>query len=183
MYSYFVLAEPANLIVDLSKLQEAKNIGIEFEKSCTIEEFGKYISGWKIFGYFENCKSNYIRIIEEINNQNPTVNEFKIHFWYEEDIMFYFHWDGKVSIKYGRQGDYNYFVSNELLSQLNGIFNNKSYLVYRYDIKTKFYNSHIKKIKKISEHEVTEESNKTFLFLPLYLKYNKYFTSLILNVY
>lgn len=171
MYSNFILAEPANLLVDLS------NIDIDLtdlKRVMTLQEFGEYISGWKIYGYLdsENSKQRYKTIINAIHEQHPKVN-FKIHFWYEENRMFYFCWDQNPVIKYGNIDDCNYFVSNEILSNITGLINDKKFLVDRYNVKN--YDKYLDKIYKLSKKEVTDDTNKTFLYLPMYLKHYPYF--------
>ncbi len=170
MYSNFVLAEPANLIINATN-EMFKDIGIYFDKPCTLEELGKYMSGWKIYGYFENfSKTKYKRIIDEIHNQHPKVN-FKLHFWYEENIMFYFCWENGAIVKHGKSDDCMYFVSKEIINNITGIFNNSKFLLDRYKYKT----TNVTDAYRLSEKEVTEDSNKTLLYLPVYLKCCPYF--------
>jgi hypothetical protein len=170
MYSNFVLAEPSNLTVDLSKV-DIDGEFLEIKRVITLEEFGEYMSGWKIYGYPEKCK-RYKTIINAIHEQHPTVN-FKIHFWYEENRMFYFCWENGACIKYGNTDDCNYFVSNEILLNITGMFKEKKFLVDRYKIEK--YAKYLEKINKISKKQVNEETYKTLLYLPMYLKHCPYF--------
>ena len=88
MYSKFILAEPADIMVDLVGNELLLENGIIFDKPCSLSELGNNLDGLKIYGYFDAAiMDEWIEIIEEIHKQNPLLTEFKLHFWYEEDIM------------------------------------------------------------------------------------------------
>ncbi len=199
MYSNFIFAEPSDLKIDLTNFDFNNSIfHSEIKNFKTLKELGEYFSGWKIYGYLDYYnKQHYNKLITFIHNQHPEVN-FKIHFWYEEEIMFYFCWDKEPVIKYGKMDDARYFVSNEILHNIN-----KKYLIDRFEglNKQSFINKcffwlnrfNIFKIKwrsntinmnhaiVLSKKEVTDESNKMLLYLPMYLKHNPYFQTLRLS--
>lgn len=170
MYSYFVLAEPANLVINATS-EMFKDIGIHFDKPCTLEELGTSISGWKIFGYLNDnyTKTNYRRIIEEIHNQHPNI-DFKLHYWYEENIMFYFCWNDSAIIKYGNRNDCTYFVNENIINNISGIFNKKSYLL---DVFSHKKINNVENARKIS-NKIKNDDN-ILLYVPNYFKFCEYF--------
>lgn len=160
MYSYFVLARPSNLVIDVSKIPNDLKHYFNFEKeissassasssSCTgkntitLTEFGTLNDRIKFMAYLtlENV-ARWKSLMECIYLQHKDFIEtgpIQLHYLYEETRMFYVEIskDGQFNIFVGSQSDSNYCILMDIVQKLlhsNPPLRESFYSAYGFDV-------------------------------------------------
>lgn len=180
MYSYFVMAEPSNVSIEIKRIP--KQIRDYFlgcfdeNETITLKQFGEAHDRIKFYSYFT---------IESVNRWKDLLKEFQIqateqghnmirlHYLYEEYIMFFIQSakiDGEIDIKIynGLEGDSKYFLCEYFAQKL---------IKHEPSLKLKFFGRNLSRSEDSEPEDFEEEEDsetevfqEMYVYLPLYKK-------------
>lgn len=141
MYSYFVMAEPSNFSIDISKIPKHLQDYFfgDLSGTITLEDFGKLQKRIKFLGYLTLENANrWKELFIAFQRQASEKQLIRLHFCYEETTMFFIQStsDEKVDIFVGEYADSKYCVLKHLS---NPSLKSNYYSMYDSDDEEDFY--------------------------------------------